>query len=104
MTTDEQQLSELALFILTSARTTIDEPKRYGPRRLMDALEKLVQLPLHDTRIPDAKLYENLRRAIASSPHLKTSAAVATEEFKTFLDKMIVEAIDEIRTHAQSTK
>lgn len=97
----ENSLFELALFILTSARTIIDEPKRYGPRRLMDTLEKLVNLPLTDTCIPDDSFFKKIRTQIAAHPHLRTSSVVFSNEFKEFLDRMIADFIEEMkRGHA----
>jgi hypothetical protein len=87
-------LFDLALFVLASARTTIDEPKRYGPRRLLDTLERLAKLPLEDPRIPDHPLFASIRRKIDERPDLRTSSVVFTDDFKAFLDGMIVDFID----------
>jgi hypothetical protein len=93
----KNSLFELALFILTSARTTIDEPKRYGPRRLMEVLEKLVNLPLTDPQIPDDPFFQKIRTEIAAHPNLSTSAVVFTDEFREFVDTLIVEFVDEMK-------
>ncbi|MGA3404952.1 MAG: DUF6092 family protein [Candidatus Bathyarchaeia archaeon] len=92
---------DLALFILTSARTTIDEPKRYGPRRLMEVLEKLVNLPLTNPQIPDDPFFQKIRTEIAAHPHLSSSSVVFTDEFREFIEKMIAEFIDEMKRRHQ---
>jgi hypothetical protein len=89
-------LFELALFALASARTTIEEAKRYGPRRLTETFEKIVNLPLQDERIPDHPLFKRFREEFASHPHLRSSPVVFTQEFKDFLDNMLVEFVDEM--------
>jgi len=100
----EDSLFDLALFILTSVRTTIDEPKRYGPRRLMEVLEKFVNLPLIDPRIPDDQFFQTIRAEIAAHPHLSNSSVVFTSEFKEFVDKLIVQFVDEMeRRHSSLT-
>lgn len=101
---NENSLFDLALFILTSARSIIDEPKRYGPRRLMDTLTQLVNLPLADPRIPDDPFFQRIREEIAAHPHLTTSSVVFTDEFKEFLDQMIVAFVEEMksRNHGRS--
>jgi hypothetical protein len=96
----EDALFDLALFVLASARTTIDEPKRYGPRRLLDTLERLVKLPLEDERVPDDPLFARIRKKIDERPDLRTSSVVFTDEFKTFLDCMIVDFIDAMQKRA----
>jgi hypothetical protein len=98
----ENSLFELALFVLTSARTIIDEPKRYGPRRLLDTLEKLVNLPLSDHRITDDPFFEKIRNQMAAHPELRSSSVVFSERFKTFLDNMIVEFIEEIKKRSKA--
>jgi hypothetical protein len=90
-------LFDLALFILTSARTAIDEPKRYGPRRLLDSFEKLANLPVQDRTIPDEPLFAKLREKLNRHPHLRSSSTVFSQEFKDFLDGMIAEFIDEMK-------
>jgi hypothetical protein len=95
-------LFDLALFILTSARTTIDEPKRYGPRRLLDSFEKLVNLPLETKTIHDYPLFSRLREKLNRHPHLRSSSTVFSQEFKDFLDGMIADFIDEMTCQSQS--
>jgi len=97
-------LFDLALFILTSVRTTIDEPKRYGPRRLMEVLEKLVNLPLTDPRINDDPLFRTIRTEISAHPHLSSSSVVFTDEFRQFVDKLIVEFVGEMERRHSITR
>jgi hypothetical protein len=93
----ENTLFELALFLLTSTRTVIDEPKRYGPRRLYEALEKLVNLPLIDKRIPDDPIFAHLRKRIADHPELQSSSVVYTKPFTSLLDSLIVDLMEELK-------
>jgi hypothetical protein len=94
---NDSALFDLALFLLTSARTTIDEPKRYGPRRLLDSFEKLVNLPVQNRTIPDDPLFAKLREKLNKNPHLRSSSTVFSQEFKDFLDGMIAEFVDELK-------
>ncbi len=99
----EDAMFDLALFVLTSARTTVGEPKRYGPRRLLDSLEKVLNLPLIDRRIPIDPFLETIREQIAQHPEFRTSSVVFTHEFTAFLDGMIFQFVDEMKKRSRGT-
>ena len=59
----EDEAIELLALLITSARTQMDEPARYGPMRLMTATERLSSLILERASEKSADfLQENLDR------------------------------------------
>jgi hypothetical protein len=67
----------------------------------MEVLEKLVNLPLTDPQIPDDPFFQKIRTEIAAHPHLSSSSVVFTDEYREFVDKMIVEFVDEMKRRHQ---
>jgi len=63
----------------------------------MEVLEKFVNLPLIDSRIPDDPLFQRIRTEIAAHPHLNSSSVVFTGEFKQFVDQLIVQFVEEMK-------
>jgi nitroreductase len=87
-------LFDLALFILTSARTTIDESSRYGPKRLVDTLIRVLDIPKASLVQKsgdqgDEQFLSSIRAELARRSDLRSSSMVYTKEFKDFLDNLI---------------
>lgn len=87
-------LFDLALFILTSARTTIDESSRYGPKRLVDTLIRVLDIPKASLVQKsgdqgDEQFLSSIGVELARRTDLRSSSMVYTKEFKDFLDNLI---------------
>ncbi|MFW5952930.1 MAG: DUF6092 family protein [Candidatus Natronoplasma sp.] len=78
--TEEEEWYDLICFMVTSARGLVDEPKNYCPARMMDAVEKLLNL-LKDR---DIEKYEAVRKKIEK------------ENFFDMEDDELSETLDEI--------
>jgi nitroreductase len=84
---------DLALFILTSARSTIDESSRYGPKRLVDSLIRLLDIPrasfVQRVESGEEVFLDSIRAELEKRTDLRSSSMVYTKEFKDFLDDLI---------------
>jgi len=87
---------ELLLFLLTSARVAVDEPKRYGSFRLFQAYKRMLALaPRLDAS--RGKVYERIlgdlerKKDVAAS-----SSSVGTEEYGDLLDELIETMANEV--------
>lgn len=77
-------LTEVAGFMVTSARGLMDEPSLYGPFRLVDATSRLV-VTLEDCGAATPFL-TRLRAAIEAG---RESSMGTPEEFRSFLDGLV---------------
>jgi len=88
---------ELAAFLVTSARGCIDEPRLYGPFRLLDALTRFVEISRSvGTSDPfldqvKEKIDENIE-AVSSD----------RDRFKSFLDTLVRDFARELKTRNSS--
>jgi len=92
-------LFDLALFILTSARSTIDESSRYGPKRLVDTLIGLLDIPrasFAQKVESDDEFLDSIRAELRKRTDLRSSSTVYTQEFKDFLDDLIERFVTQI--------
>jgi len=90
---------DLALFILTSARSTVDESSRYGPKRLVDTLIRLLDIPRASfaQRVEsDDEFLDSIRAELRRRTNLRSSSMVYTQEFKDFLDDLIEKFVAQI--------
>lgn len=100
---EHDPLFELALYALTCARTVIDEPSRYGSRRLMETLERVLEIPgkLRDTR--KDRFQSAILSELKQRTDLQSSSVVHTREYKAFLDHLIEKFVEELeRKYATS--
>ena len=94
MTTPEHEQLALALeevvgFLVTGARGLLDEPADYGPMRLLDAAERLVDaLEEQGLTTPDTAA---IRDGIAAA---LDSWGASSEEFTASLDALILRLVD----------
>ncbi|MEM1586991.1 MAG: DUF6092 family protein [Candidatus Bathyarchaeia archaeon] len=79
-------LFEIAVFLAVSARNCIDEPPLYGPFRLLDALSKIIDLPKY---APCLKEDQFLREIKAIVNEKKFLVLYNPEEFKKSLDEIV---------------
>ena len=83
-TLSENQIVELFVYFLTTARVQIDDPDHYGPMRLLFAAEKLRDFVAGRTSPALQKLFEDTE-PIINSAHI---AVNNTEKFTTELDRL----------------
>ena len=83
-TLSENEIVELFVYFLTTARVQIDDPDHYGPMRLLFAAEKLRDFVSGRTSPELQKLFEDTE-PIINSAHI---AVNNTEKFTTELDRL----------------
>lgn len=81
-------LSDLAGFMVVSARGLLDEPAHYGPFRLVDATSRLVTA-LERNGMATGELTA-LRDRIEAG---KQTGMGSTEEFRAFLDELVLSLV-----------
>lgn len=87
-----KEFFDLLCYVLTSARGLIDEPKIYGPFRLIETASRLILiLEKHD--MADEFLKKE-RKKIDEEKH---SVMKSEEKFRGFLDKLILEFTEELK-------
>lgn len=85
----KDEFFDLLLFLVTSARVAIDEPKRYGSFRLFMGYSKLLELA-RKSDAPKAKLYGDLlKRLEEKKAVVASSSAAETPAYADLLDEMI---------------
>jgi len=91
--TPEQFLFEYALFLLTAAHGVPNEPRTYGPLRLLDAVSKLTGLYSTTTSVkPDPFLLDAKKKI---DTELDT-AMTSEEKFMTFIDGLVNDFTQEL--------
>ena len=83
-TLSENQIVELFVYFLTTARVQIDDPDYYGPMRLLFAAEKLRDFVAGRTSPELQKLFEDTE-PIINSAHIVVND---TEKFTAELDRL----------------
>ena len=83
-TLSENQIVELFVYFLTTARVQIDDPDHYGPMRLLFAAEKLRDFVAGCTSPELQKLFEDTE-PIINSAHIVVND---TEKFTAELDRL----------------
>ncbi len=83
----------LATYMLTSARGCVDEPKLYGPLRLLEAISRLVATMEQSGRPTDQFLVQ-AKAKIDANKHLVMESE---EEFTKFLDLLLRDFTQELK-------
>ena len=83
-TLSENEIVELFVYFLTTARVQIDDPNHYGPMRLLFAAEKLRDFVAGRTSPALQKLFEDTE-SIINNAHIVVND---TEKFTTELDHL----------------
>ncbi|MCK4402465.1 MAG: hypothetical protein KAV98_01670 [Dehalococcoidia bacterium] len=83
----------LLAFLVTSARNCVEEPKLYGPFRLIDGASRLIEI-LEQADIADEFLVE-IRKKIDDN---KYSVMGDKDEFIKFLDNLILDFVDKLKS------
>lgn len=93
-TLTEERVFGLATYLLTSARGCIDEPRLYGPLRLVEAVSRLISLAEGaDGSTRDEFLFR-AKDKIDANKHLVMESE---ERFVKFLDDLLVEFTQELK-------
>jgi hypothetical protein len=87
----EDKIFELVSYMITSARNLLEEPARYGPFRLVDAVSRLIDI-LEESGNSSERL-NSIREQIESG---KYSAMGTEEEFEEFLESTVFVVVDAI--------
>lgn len=82
---DEKEIIKLFSYMVTSARGCVDEPKIYGPLRIIDSVSKLYSL-LKENGLIDNKEVEKI---IKKMEEKKQSCLTDEKEFVKMLDDII---------------
>ena len=88
MSEEEELYYDLLSYIATSARGCIDEPKLYGPLRLIETMEKLIKL-LGDEE--SKEVYKDIESQIHEN---KYSVMNDEEEFVELLDEIVKKLVN----------
>lgn len=90
----EEFIFEYSLFLLTSARGTVDEPRLYGALRLVDGISRLTDLYSRSAELKQDEFLMGIRAEIET--HLN-NAMTSDEQFIRFMDDLIVKFTDEMK-------
>ncbi len=84
-------------FILTAAKTLVDEPKDYGPFRLVDAVGRLAQVLVRTGYADDA-----VRAMAEEIEHEKYYGLKDETELLLFLDKLLEKAAENLASRPKA--
>ena len=87
-----REFFELICFMLSSARGLMDEPREYGPFRLIDTAERLISI-LEKYGFAD----EFLQKQRLKIEEGKYSVMEGEDKFRKFLDELMVEFAKELK-------
>jgi hypothetical protein len=98
-----QEFFDLLLYLLTSSRVAIDEPKRYGSFRLFEAFGKLLDARRKLKELPSDNVLEKLSNKLEKNRQVTTSSSsVHTKEYAQLLDRLIEIMAEEITRRDQT--
>jgi len=86
----------LLAFLVTSARGCVDEPKLYGPFRLIDGASRLIGI-LEEAHMADEFLVK-VRREIDEGKYLMDDKG----KFIQFLDDLTLDFVDKLKANEKS--
>lgn len=91
---------DLATYLVASARDCVDEPLIYGPLRMLEGVNRMIQMGEGDPRFRDDFLSK--MRARVSTDILKVMSD--REKFKKALDDLLLEFADELKRRTAGEK
>jgi len=89
------ELLKLFCYMITSARGCVEEPKLYGPFRLIDSMERLISL-LDTQGLAD----DFLRKEQAKIEENKYLVMQDAKGFTKFLDELVIDFTQKLRESA----
>ena len=87
----------LLAFLVTSARNCIEEPKLYGPFRLVDGASRLIGI-LEEAHMAD-EFFVEVRKKIEDG---KYSVMDDKSEFTKFLDDLTLDFVEKLKAYEKS--
>jgi hypothetical protein len=94
----ERHIFELSLFLLTAARGCVDEPKMYGPLRLVDAISRLADIYSKTDKIKPDPFLLKMKEEIDTNKYVVMSSE---DDFVAFIDRLILQFTDEMKRRYQ---
>ncbi|MBO8182501.1 MAG: hypothetical protein H0Z28_06880 [Archaeoglobus sp.] len=88
----KDDLFELICFMLSSARGLMDEPKAYGPFRIIDSVSRLISI-LEKHQLADDFLVREKKKIEEG----KYSVMDGEDKFREFLDGLMVDFAEELK-------
>jgi len=89
-----REVFAIAMYLLTSARGCLDEPKLYGPLRLLEVISRLASLSEHAGTIEKDEFLVQAKSKIDMNKHLVMESE---DDFAGFLDALITEFTQELK-------
>ncbi len=83
----------VATYMLSGARGCVDEPKLYGPLRLIEAISRLIAMA-ESAGLPKDEFLIQAKRKIDANKHLVMESE---EEFTKFLDDLLRDFTQELK-------
>jgi len=90
----DYDLFDLATYLVASARDCVDEPLIYGPLRMLEGVNKIMEVGEGDPRLRDGFLTRMQTRISADVLKVMSDR----EKFKRALDELLLEFADELRS------
>lgn len=85
-----ETIDDVLIYLLTSVRLTLEEPKRYCTLYMFQAFRKLLEVRLTLKELPSDEIFEKFRVEVQRNHDLVTSSSmVGTKEYADFLDHLI---------------
>ena len=88
----KDDLFDLFCFMISSARGLMDEPKAYGPFRIIDSVSRLISI-LERHKLAD----EFLKREKEKIEEGKYSVMDGEDKFRRFLDSLMIDFAEELK-------
>jgi hypothetical protein len=89
----DEEVFALATYMLTSARGCVEEPKLYGPLRLIEAISRLIALT-ESSGLTQDEFLMRAKMKIDANKHLVMESE---EKFTEFLDDLLREFTRELK-------
>ena len=84
---EEDPFYDLFCYMAASARGLIDEPKEYGPLRLLQSMERLIDIIEEENQLEEKEIYSEIKEMIEERKTLVTSDM---EKFVELLDDIVL--------------
>jgi len=89
----DYDIFDLATYLVASARDCVDEPLIYGPLRMLEGVNKIIEAGERDPRFRDDFLTRMQTRISADVLKVMSDR----EKFKRALDELLLEFADELK-------
>ena len=92
---NKRDLLDLLAFIISSAKGCINEPKMYGPFRLVDSISRIIEM-LKKNGIP---IDDDINKIVEKINNEKYSLMEDERQFISMLEKVSLELLELIKTN-----